>query len=51
MVMIIGPLKSKVDAKAEANAKRAANRSRPQNPTDSDEPVAQAAAADKTEEE
>ena len=51
MVMIIGPLKSKVDAKAEANAKRAANRTRPQNPTDSDEPVAQAAAADKTEEE
>jgi translation initiation factor IF-3 len=51
MVMVIGPLKSKVDAKAEANAKRAANRTRSQNPTDSDEPVAQAAAADKTEEE
>lgn len=28
MVMIIGPLKSKVDAKAEANAKRAENRAR-----------------------
>ena len=51
MVMIIGPLKSKVDAKAEANAKRAANKARPQNPTDSDESAAQAATADKTEEE
>lgn len=51
MVMIIGPLKSKVDAKAEANAKRAANKARPQNPADSDESASQAAAAEKTEEE
>jgi translation initiation factor IF-3 len=51
MVMIIGPLKSKVDAKAEANAKRAANRARPQNPADSDGSAAEAAPADKTEEE
>jgi translation initiation factor IF-3 len=51
MVMIIGPLKSKVDAKAEQNAKRAANKARPQNPTDSDGSAAEAAAADKTEEE
>jgi len=51
MVMIIGPLKSKVDAKAEANAKRAANKARPQNPADSDESASQAATAEKTEEE
>ena len=51
MVMIIGPHKSKVDAKAEQNAKRAANKTRSQNPTDANASVAEAAPADKTEEE
>lgn len=51
MVMIIAPLKSKVDAKAEQNAKRAANRARPQSPEGPDGSTDNAAAADKTEEE
>lgn len=50
MVMIIGPHKSKVDAKAEQNAKRAANKARSENPTDAKASAAQAAHADKTEE-
>jgi translation initiation factor IF-3 len=50
MVMIIGPHKSKVDAKAEQNAKRAAAKARPQNPADPDGSAETAATADKTEE-
>ena len=50
MVMVIGPLRSKVDAKAEQNAKRAANKARSQNPADPDGSVDTAAPADKTEE-
>ncbi|WP_166869106.1 MULTISPECIES: translation initiation factor IF-3 [unclassified Salinibacterium] len=50
MVMIIGPHKSKVDAKAEQNAKRAAAKARPQNPADPDGSAETAATADETEE-
>lgn len=51
MVMIIGPHKSKVDAKAEQNAKRAAAKARTQNPEDPDGSAETAATAEKTEEE
>ena len=45
MVMVIGPLKSKADAKAESNAKRAASRTRsPQNETETSESAPSATA-------
>jgi translation initiation factor IF-3 len=43
MVMVIGPLKSKVDAKAEQNARRAAARTTPASADAGDAPAAEAA--------
>jgi translation initiation factor IF-3 len=43
MVMVIGPLKSKVDAKAEQNARRAAARTTPASTDAGDAPAAEAA--------